>query len=247
MAYELSFRPSEGSYRFGDSGSEEVSAAETGRVPYAQSMVDAVETINIAWGPAIYTTGVLESLSGLQHSSLMQPTAASDSEAQLKAAYWLHAAARSFDRGSDARERLEKKADGLAEQGESGVFDEGSSSQVGKITGIYADAARALKTEAGESPNAVQRTVISILEAGTQAANVQDAVRKAEKQAERAGADAAGREESATPCEESWKRFLPLYCARERAASARGLVVPVAVGLALLGGAVFAYQKWGKS
>lgn len=239
------FQPSPASYGFwADDRPEEVAAASEGRVPHGQSMIDAVDQVNI-W--SVYSTGVLESLSGLQHMDLMRGVATADSAAQLKAAYWLHVAARSFGRTSASRERLETKADSLAERGEAEVKQEGSSSRKSAITGIYADAANALKNEmeAAGGGNPVQKQIYDILAKGASASNVQTAIARQDAQVRAVKEDAEAREEAERkanekPCEETLMGKIPGYCTAQ---TAYKVVVFGTAGLLLIGAAAWTYKQ----
>lgn len=243
------FQPSPASYGFvwSDDGPEEVAAVSEGRVPHGQSMIDAVDQVNI-W--SVSSTGVLKSLSGLQHMDLMRGVATADSAAQLKAAYWLHVAARSFDRsvfGTSPRDRLESKADGLAERGEAEVTQEGSSSRKTAITGIYADAANALKNEmeAAGGGNPVQKQIYDILAKGASASNVQTAIARQDAQVRAVKEDAEAREEAERkanekPCEETLMGKIPGYCTAQ---TAYKVVVFGTAGLLLIGAAAWTYKQ----
>jgi len=237
------FQPSPASYGFikiaWDSDSEGAEAAAEGRVPNGQSMIDAVDQVNLI---TLYGQGELTTLSVLKHADLMRPVAAAASEAQLKAAYWLHVAARSFGRFSDARERLENKADGLAERGENEILREGSAAQISGITGIYGEAARSLKTEMDSEGggNEVQRQVYEILAKGATSKAVNAAISRAKKQREITVADTESRDPKDKPCEDTWKSFIPGYCAGE--ALKTNLIYGV-VGLASLTAIYLVYKK----
>ena len=224
---------------FFDSDSESAEAAAEGRVPNGESMIDAVDRVNIT---RFLSAGVLESLNGLKDSDLMASVATADSAAQLKAAYWLHVAARSFGRFSDARERLENKADGLAERGEDAILREGSAAQISGITGIYGEAARSLKSEMDSEGggNEVQQQVYEILAKGATSEAVNAAISRAKKQREITVADAESRDPKGKPCEDTWKSIIPGYCAGE--AMMTNLIYG-AVGLASLTALYLVYKK----
>lgn len=219
----LVFCPSPASYGFVQdlysyatgSAPEEVTAAAEGRVPHGESMIDAVDQVNIGFIPV----GVLTSLTGLRHGELMRPVAAADSEAQLKASYWLHVAARSFESsviGTSPRDRLESKADGLATRGEAEITTEGSSSRQSNITGIYADAARSLREEmdgaGGGTP--VQSQIYDILAKGASADAVKASISRQTAQSKAVEADLQKRKEKAAekPCEETLIGKIPGMC-----------------------------------
>lgn len=242
----LIFQPSPVSYGFVSlpsflgSGPEEVEAAAEGRVPHGQSMIDAVERVNIT-----LSSGVLESLNGLKDSDLMASVATADSAAQLKASYWLHVAARSFQPFSDSRERLESKADGLYARGEAGIGQEGSAVRISNITKTYADAARALRSEldaaGGGSP--VQQQVYSVLAKGASADEVSKAISIAKKQRQVVVDDAAARdedEEESKPCSETWKGYIPGVCGLEATGK---VLVYGGLGVAALTGIYLVYRQ----
>ena len=243
----LIFQPSPVSYGFSgfwNSGPEEVEAAAEGRVPHGQSMIDAVERVNIT-----LSAGVLESLNGLKDSDLMASVATADSAAQLKASYWLHVAARSFQPFSDPRERLESKADGLYDRGEAGIEQEGSAARISNITKTYADAARALRSEldaaGGGSP--VQQQVYSVLAKGASADEVSKAISIAKKQRQIVVDDAAARDEDANgeskPCSETWKGYIPGVCGLEATGK---VLVYGGLGVAALTGIYLIYRQVSK-
>jgi len=237
----LIFQPSPASYGFWDSDSEGAEAAAEGRVPDGPSMIDAVDQVNLL---TVYGTGELTSLSGLKHADLMRPVAAATSEAQLKAAYWLHVAARSFGRFSKARDRLENKADGLAERGEDEILQEGSAAQISGIAGTYGEAARSLKSEMNNEGggNEVQRQVYEILAKGATSEAVNAAISRAKEQGEITVADTESRDqkEKDKPCEDTWKSIIPGYCAMEEV---KTNLMYGAVGLASLTALYLVYKK----
>ena len=241
----LIFQPSPASYGFFSTDDpEEVVAVAEGRVPHGESLIDAVDQVNI-W--SVYSAGVLESLSGLRHMDLMKPVAPADSAAQLKASYWLHVAARSFGRTSTSRERLEAKADGLYDRGSAEVLQAGSSSRKSSITGIYADAANALKNEMENAGggNPVQKQIYDILSKGASADNVKTAIDREKAQARAVQDDADARKKAEEkgnekPCEETLMGKIPGYCTAQTATK---YAMYGAAGLLLFGVAAWTYKQ----